>query len=223
MRRSKPAKSTASGAPPTDRQRAVLEFLWSFLERFGRTPTGPEIARHFGFGDASSSYQHLRLLARKGYLDITRSGRKSPLGVRLTDLARNLLEASYPLLGGVPAGPLEDVVGTADRGIRTIEDLIPELKPGDYFLTVEGDSMIGAGLQPGDLVILRPRLTPNNGDICAVWAEGSGNTLKRVLFDGEQDTLEPANPGYEARTYAVDAIRIQGVLVASLSLKYHNR
>ena len=77
MAPSNPKKPVSSGPvpppAPTERQRAVLEFLWSFQERMGRTPTGPEIARHFGFGDASSSYQHLRLLAQKGYLEITRS------------------------------------------------------------------------------------------------------------------------------------------------------
>ena len=185
---------------PTERQRAVLEFLWSFQERMGRTPTGPEIARHFGFGDASSSYQHLRLLAQKGHLEITRSGRRTPLAVRLTDLARNLLQASYPLFGSVPAGPLEEVVTAADKGIRTIEDLIPELKPGDYFLTVEGDSMVDAGLRPGDLIILRSGTTPNNGDICAVWVEGQGNTLKRIVLEGDGTiTLQPANPRYQPK------------------------
>jgi|ABEF01.1.fsa_nt_gi repressor LexA len=190
----------------------------------GRTPTGPEIARHFGFSDASSSYQHLRLLAQKGYLEIRRSGRKTPLAVRLTDLARNLLQISYPLLGSVPAGPLEEVMTNADKGIRTIEDLIPELKPGDYFLTVEGDSMIDAGLQPGDLVILRSGSTPNSGDICAVWVEGQGSTLKRVVTEADGTiTLQPANPRYQPRTYSCEMVRIQGVLVASLSIKYPGR
>ena len=68
-----PASSGSVPPPtPTERQRSVLEFLWSFQERMGRTPTGPEIARHFGFSDASSSYQHLRLLAQKGTQDTIR-------------------------------------------------------------------------------------------------------------------------------------------------------
>ena len=228
MALSNPKTPVSSGpAPPpapTERQRAGLEFLWSFQERMGRTPTGPEIARHFGGGDASSSYQHLRLLAQKGYLEITRSGRRTPLAVRLTDLARNLLQASYPLLGSVPAGPLEEVVTAADKGIRTIEDLIPELKPGDYFLTVEGDSMVDAGLRPGDLIILRSGTTPNNGDICAVWVEGQGNTLKRIVLEGDGTiTLQPANPRYQPQTYPPEMVRIQGELVASLSVKYPGR
>jgi len=217
------AESPPTPAPPTDRQRAVLEFLHEFQQRVGRTPTGPEISRHFGFRDASSSYQHLRLLEQKGYVQITRSGRRTPLGVRLTELARNLLEAAYPLLGAVPAGPLEDVVTSTDRGVRSVEDLIPELRKGDYFLTVDGDSMIDAGLQPGDLVVIRPEQQANSGDICAVWIEGYGNTLKRVRFTGEQVVLEPANPRYQARTYAPDMVRIQGRLVASLSIRRHSR
>ena len=208
---------------PTDRQRAVLEFLWSFLQQRGRTPTGPEIAQHFGFSDASSSYQHLQLLARKGYLEITRSGSRTPLGVRLTDLARNLLGITYPLFGSVPAGPLEDVVTQSDRGVSSVEDLIPELRPGDYFLTVDGDSMIEAGLEPGNLVVIRPATQARDGDICAVWVEGSGNTLKRVLYDGEQITLQPANPHYRPQVYPLDMVRIQGVLIASLAVKYHTR
>ena len=57
----------AESSPPTDRQRAILEFLYGFQERVGRTPTGPEISRHFGFRDASSSYQHLQLLQLTNY------------------------------------------------------------------------------------------------------------------------------------------------------------
>lgn len=217
------AGSTPVAAPPTDRQRAVLEFLEDYRERVGRTPTGPEISRHFGFRDASSSYQHLRLLEKKGYVQITRSGQRTPLGVRLTELARNLLHSAYPLFGSVPAGPLEDVVTTADRGLRSVEDLIPELRKGDYFLTVDGDSMVDAGLQPGDLVAIRPEQQAQSGDICAVWIEGYGNTLKRVRFTGDQVVLEPANPRYEPRTYAPDMVRIQGRLVASLSVRHHPR
>lgn len=215
--------STSLSSAPTDKQKAVLEFLWSFQERLGRTPTGPEIARHFGFKDASSAYEHLRLLARKGYVQITRSGRRTPLAVRLTDLAKNLLQTTYPLFGSVPAGPLEDVISDVDRGLHSIEDLVPSLKPGDYFLTVEGDSMIDAGLEPGTLVAIRPKVTPNKGDICAVWIEGLGNTLKHVVYEGDQILLYPANKRYKPRSYPADSARVQGVLIASLSVKYHHR
>ena len=209
---------------PTEKQRAVLEFLWSFQQRMGRTPTGPEIATHFRFRDASSAYQHLRLLAAKGCLEIVRSGRKPPLAVRLTDLAKNLLQVSYPLFGTIPAGPLEMVMVDADRAVSSIEDLIPDLKPGDYFLTVEGDSMIDAGLIPGMLVVIRPSARPKTGDICAVWVEGEGNTLKRIAFGPDSTViLEPANSRYEPMTLSPEVVRVQGVLVASLSVNSPHR
>ena len=209
---------------PTEKQRAVLEFLWSFQQRMGRTPTGPEIATHFRFRDASSAYQHLRLLAAKGCLEIVRSGRKTPLAVRLTDLAKNLLQVSYPLFGTIPAGPLEMVMVDADRAVSSIEDLIPDLKPGDYFLTVEGDSMIDAGLIPGMLVVIRPSARPKTGDICAVWVEGEGNTLKRIAFGPDSTViLEPANSRYEPMTLSPEVVRVQGVLVASLSVNSPHR
>jgi repressor LexA len=209
---------------PTEKQRAVLEFLWSFQQRMGRTPTGPEIATQFRFRDASSAYQHLRLLAAKGFLEIVRSGRKTPLAIRLTDLAKNLLQASYPLFGTIPAGPLEVVIVEADRSVSSVEDLIPDLKPGDYFLTVEGDSMIDAGLNPGMLVVIRPDTQPKTGDICAVWVEGEGNTLKRIAFGSDSTIiLEPANSRYEPMTLSPDVVRVQGVLIASLSVNSPHR
>ena len=219
----KSIKNISQAQAPTARQRSILEFLWTFQNRIGRTPTGPEIAQHFGFSDASSSYEHLRLLAQKGYLKITRSGRKTPLGIRLTDLTLNLLETSYPLFGTVPAGPLEDVVTQSNQRVRSVEDLIPALKPGDYFLSVDGDSMIEAGLQSGDLVVIRSNVAAQDGDICAVWGEGHGNTLKRVRFEENTVLLEPANPAYSPQRLAIDSVRIQGVLVVSLSVKYHVR
>ena len=214
-------------SPPTDKQKAVLQFLWSFQQRMGRTPTGPEIASYFGFRDASSAYQHLRLLAGKGYVDIVRSGRKTPLAIRLTDLARNLLQTSYPLFGTIPAGPLEDVLVDADRALSSVEDLIPNLKPGDYFLTVEGDSMVDAGLKPGMLVVIRPGIRAKTGDICALWVEGHGNTLKQIVYKTdaigcERLILKPANSRYEQQVLSPDMVRVQGVLVASLSVNSHH-
>ena len=84
--------------------------------------------------------------------------------------------------------------------------------------------MVDAGLQPGDLVILRSGTTPNNGDICAVWVEGQGNTLKRIVLEDDGTiTLQPANPRYQPQTYPPEMVRIQGELVASLSVKYPGR
>lgn len=209
--------------PLTQRQKEILEYLLSFQQKVGRTPTGPEIAQHFGFKDHSSAYQHLELLAKKGYVEISQFGRRRPRGMRLSESAQRMFAPSWPLLGSIPAGPLSEVLGEITEQVHGLEDLIPNLQQHDYFLVVGGDSMIEAGLRPGQYVIVRPGVEPKQGDICAVWVEGKGGTLKHVYFEGERVRLVPANPAYRPETYPADEVRIQGVLVAALAVESFKR
>jgi len=207
----------------TQRQREILDFIASFQKRMGRTPTGPEIAEHFGFKDPSPAYQHLKLMEKKGYLELTKAGRGRPMGVRLTELAQRLFTPSWAMLGAIPAGPMSEVLTEVNRHIHKLEDLIPDLQPGDYFLMVSGDSMIDAGLEPGQYVIVRPGIEPRNGDICAVWVDGAGGTLKRVFFEEERIRLQPANRNYSARSYPAEQVQVQGVVVAALAIESFKR
>ena len=207
----------------TDRQKEILNYIVSFQERMGRTPTGPEIAQHFKFKDPSPAYQHLRLMEKKGYLELIKAGQGRPLGIRLTDTTRRMFAPSWSLLGAIPAGPLTEVLGETGQKIHKLEDLIPDLQSGDYFLSVSGDSMIEAGLIPGQYVIVRPGVEPKSGDICAVWVDGRGGTLKRVFFEEGYVRLQPANSAYRAETYPAELVRIQGVLVAALAIESFKR
>jgi repressor LexA len=203
----------------TVRQREVLDYIVSFQEDTGRAPTGPEIATHFGFKDHSSAYQHIKLLEKKGYVEFLQMGRGRPAGIRLGPAAEQMFEPTWPVLGAIPAGPLAEVLVEGNRKVRHLQDLIPDLQPGDYFLVVSGDSMIEAGLQSGSYVIVRPKLQPRQGDICAVWVDGEGGTLKTVFFENDMVKLCPANRAYQPKTYNADQVRIQGVLVASFAVQ----
>jgi repressor LexA len=207
----------------TDRQEAVLRFVSSFRDKTGRTPTGPEVADHFGFRHFSSAYQHLASLEKKGFIEILRFGNRRPMGLRLTSLARHLLATEWPLLGSIPAGDLTEVLDDDAETVRRLEDLVPVLKHGDYFLRVSGDSMIDVGIHPGHLVILRPSLQPQNGDIAATWVDGEGATLKFVFIQGDTVRLQPANKRYSARTYPSDQVRFQGVLVGKVDVQVFRR
>jgi repressor LexA len=121
--------------------------------------------------------------------------------------------------GSIMAGEPGDQPDVPGRRIDRIEDLIPDIRPGDFFLRVTGDSMIDAGLEPGQYVVIRPELPLRNGEICAVWVDGSGATLKRVYFDAELIRLVPANTRYHTQIYRADEVRIQGILVASFSIQ----
>lgn len=202
----------------TPKQQAVFEYLISFQERNGRTPTGPEIAAHFGYSDPSPAYQHLHLIEKKGYLRIERGGRKTPLRITLTQRGAQLLGRHWPLLGAIPAGPLDLGLGEEEAQVSKVEDLLPMIRQGDYFLRVDGDSMIKAGLEEGMMVLLRPNQQPRQGDVCAVWVDGEGGTLKRVFFEEDQVRLVPENDRYQPMQYPLEQVRVQGVVVAVMSV-----
>jgi len=202
----------------TKRQREVLDFIVAFHDREGRFPTGPEIAGHFGFKDPSPAYQHLDALEAKGYLKIKRYGYGRPTAIQLTDRGHNSVIPSWPLLGYISAGPLTDLGEDQEKRISKLSDIVPELQPGDFFLVVSGDSMIDAGINQGQLVVVRPGKPLREGDICSVWVEGEGSTLKYLYREGENLRLVPANPKYKARTYPADQVQIQGSVIAALAV-----
>lgn len=201
------------------RQRDALLAVNAFLERTGRTPSGPELADRLGLSHPASAYEHLRALERKGYLALEQPGGRRQLQIRLLPPARTLLRTGWPLLGSIPAGPLSEVVSDDTVVVEDLADLLPALRPGDFFLEVDGDSMIGAGLEPGMRVVVRPTPAPAPGSICAVWVDGEGGTLKRVYPEALGVRLVPENPDYEPRWVPGDQVRIQGVVVMALSVR----
>lgn len=202
----------------TGKQREILDFLVSFQRDYGRTPSGPELADAFDYSDHSTVYQHLRAIARKGYLEIVQSGRRSPLRITITEKSERLLRKGWPLFGTIPAGPVSTVLAEDVRMLEGIADLFPMLREDDYFLTVEGDSMIGAGLEEGMLLLMRPVTRIQPGAICAAWVEGEGGTLKRVYPEGDMIRLVPENERFPEKSYPADQVRIQGRLVAALTV-----
>jgi len=202
----------------TKRQKEILDFIVGFHDREGRFPTGPEIADHFGFKDPSPAYQHLDALETKGFIKIKRFGYGRPTAIQLSERGQASLIPTWPLLGSISAGPLTDVGEAPERRLGRLTDIIPQLEPSDFFLVVSGDSMIGADILPGQLVVIRPEGIPRAGDICSVWVDGEGSTLKYVYPEGDNIRLVPANPKYNPQTYPADQVRIQGVVIASLAV-----
>jgi repressor LexA len=85
---------------------------------------------------------------------------------------------------------------------------------GQHFaLEVKGDSMIEAGINNGDIVVIRETEAADDGDIVVALVEGHEATLKRYHREGSIIALEAANPAYETRRYPEEQVRIQGLLV----------
>jgi len=82
-----------------------------------------------------------------------------------------------------------------------------------YALEVKGDSMIEAGINDGDIVVIEEGATAENGDIVVALVEGQEATLKRLRRKGGMIALEAANPAYETRVFRDDQVAVQGKLV----------
>ena len=85
-----------------------------------------------------------------------------------------------------------------------------------YALTIDGDSMIDAGIMDGDTVIIKRCETADNGAIVVALVDNEEATLKRLRRKGETIALEPANKTYETRIFGPDRVRVQGKLVGLL-------
>jgi repressor LexA len=91
------------------------------------------------------------------------------------------------------------------------------MSSGDHYaLSVEGDSMVDAGILDGDVVVIRRCDTAENGAIVVALVDNEEATLKRLRRKGDKVALEPANKAYETRIFGPDRVRVQGRLVGLL-------
>lgn len=192
----------------TERQRGVLEFIQSEQREKGITPSTREIQHHFGFASQTSVMQYIDVLERKGFLD--RHARKAralitPVQkVRITDV---------PIYGQIPAGMASLTEQTVEGHVSLDSRSVNASKNGRTFaLRVRGDSMIGAHIVDGDIVILEARKDVQNGDIVAALIDGE-TTLKRYVTEHGRPYLKAENPSYPNLIPARE-LRIQGVMVS---------
>jgi repressor LexA len=131
---------------------------------------------------------------------------------------------TIPLLGQIVAGEPIEVgnesfdVFDEDDVVEVGANMLPTKKTEDLFaLRVNGDSMIDAMVNDGDIVIMRQQETAENGDMVAVWIESNGTTtLKHFYRDGTQIRLQPANPTMEPIYVPADDVRVQGKVMMVL-------
>jgi repressor LexA len=190
----------------TERQQAVLDFIRTFQMAKGVPPSTREIQRHFGFASQTAVMGHLRALANKGMIEQL-AGRV--WGLRAREVQAHLFEVS--VYGTIPAGlPAMNeeqadetvAVDPAAFGLRQFSRI--------FGLHVRGDSMSGAHIVDGDIVLLAPR-PARPGDIVAALVDGE-TTLKRLVTVRGRPVLRPENPRYRD-IVPQEHVEIQGVMV----------
>ncbi len=197
----------------TDRQLEVLRFIAREIEERGYPPTIREIGEALDIRSTNGVNDHLKALERKGFLtrDPVKSraliptgrarevlGGRGP-GTNVISLASRLAPArpgarlvEVPIVGRVAAGQpvlaeerIEDTVQVDAFFIGTTKKV--------YGLRVQGDSMIGDGILPGDFVFVKKQLNADTGDIVVAMIDDEA-TVKRVHFEGDRVRFQPSNP-----------------------------
>jgi repressor LexA len=179
----------------TARQQRILEFIRETVHARGYPPTVREIGEAVGLTSSSSVHAQLANLERQGLL------RRDPTKPRAMELSgggsTRVKAVGVPLLGRISAG-------TGVLADENVEDYlaVPEgfASADDHFaLRVAGDSMLGAGILDGDLVVVRKQDVAAEGDIVAALIPGPAEdeaTVKRLHLQGDLATLVPENPAY---------------------------
>jgi repressor LexA len=192
----------------TSRQQQVLDLVRRHIDQTGYPPTRADIARELGFKSANAAEEHLKALARKGAIEMIAGASR---GIRLPE------SAGIPIIGRVAAGnPV-----LAEQNIEDYCDLPPTFfKPSaDYFLMVQGDSMIDVGIFDGDLLAVHNTQVANNGDIVVARIEDEV-TVKRLHRTAQKHLLEllPENPQYQPIRVDLreQAFAIEGISVGVL-------
>jgi repressor LexA len=117
-----------------------------------------------------------------------------------------------PVMGRIAAGVPIEAIAEVSHHISVPGSMLSGR--GHHFaLEVKGDSMIDAGINDGDIVVIREQATAENGDIVVALVEEQEATLKRFRRKGGMIALEAANPAYETRVFPDHAVRVQGRLV----------
>ncbi len=192
----------------TKRQRQILDYVESFIEAYGYSPSFEEIASNFGYNSLATVHEHLSNLEQKGFL------RKNYNKSRSLEVVRaeiGALAVELPLLGSVAAGLPIEAIPDQDT-VSVPHDMVRS--GNNYVLRVKGSSMVDEQIRDGDYIIVNSRQTAENGEMVVALVNGDSATVKK--FYRERDgriRLQPANPTMEPMYFDASEVEIQGIVV----------
>ncbi len=173
-------------------EQRVLEYIKKQIKETGYPPSVREICAALGFKSTSSAHQYIWRLAEKGYID------KGDLKTRAIRVVGTESTISVPIVGKVAAG--EPILAT-----ENIEDYMSigesffskdSLKNDNFILKVQGESMIEAGINDGDYIIVSKQETARNGQIVVAMIDGEA-TVKTFYKEKDHIRLQPENSSME--------------------------
>ncbi len=220
----------------TRKQLELLDFIQKRMDRDGVPPSFDEMKEALDLRSKSGIHRLITALEERGF--IRRLAHRAR-AIEIVKLPEAMSKPGFTprVIKGDRADPPQDAMPV--EGIHALElpvmgriaagvpiEAISEVShhvavPGSmlsgrgnhYALEVKGDSMIEAGINDGDIVVIREQTTADNGDIVVALVEGLEATLKRFRRRGNMIALEAANPAYETRVLSESQVKVQGRLV----------
>jgi repressor LexA len=223
----------------TKKQKNLLIYINEKLKHTGISPSYDEMRMSLNLRSKSGIHRLISALEERGFIKrLAHKARaleviKLPENAGAKDLYNNFSptiikggldlnkldeeEKFIPVIGRIAAGSPIEALETETESLPLSKSF---LGSNDYFaLKVEGDSMIEAGINTGDYVIIKKTSAAENGKIVVALIDDHEATLKRMRKKGQSIALESANPAYETKIYNPERVKIQGVL-ASLYRKF---
>ena len=221
----------------TKKQKNLLLFINKKLRSSGVSPSYEEMKQSLNLKSKSGIHRLILALEERGFLkrlahkaralEVIKDGISSvkissqqKKNVVLGNFNTNNQEetnssqklSTLPMLGKIAAGtPIEAIQNEVSR-IAIPESLS---KNGEHFgLKISGDSMIEAGINDGDTIIVKKANTANNGQIVVALIDNHEAMLKRLRRKGKVIALESANKRYETKIFGPDRVKVQGILVS---------
>jgi len=200
----------------SDRQQRMLAFIRSYLTDHGYPPSNRDIGRAIGISSTSVVDYNLRRLERKGRLVCDP---KVSRGIKLSNESpfARVMTFDVPVVGRIAAGEPIEALEDASETIKLTPDLAQE---GCYVLRVKGTSMIEDLIDNGDLVVVKPQPSAQNGDIVVAILDDNEATLKRFYREpgkgpngADRVRLQPANSEMQPIYRSPDRVEIRGKVV----------
>ena len=224
----------------TKKQKNLLLFINKKLRSSGVSPSYEEMKLSLNLRSKSGIHRLISALEERGFIkrlahkaraleviklpetasanDIYNSFSPSVIRGGLDDSSAANKEGEIPVLGDIAAGTPIDAIQNEVTRIPLPSNIE---KNGEYFgLKVNGDSMIEAGINDGDTVIIKKTDTAENGKIVVALIDDHEAMLKRLRRKGKTVALESANRNYETKIFGPDRVKVQGILV-SLYRNFH--
>lgn len=175
----------------TNRQQEVYQYIINKIHAGESPPTVREIAEAFHMSSPRSAVIHLLALERKGMIQRVPGKARGIRVIGRQERPQESLNREIPVLGRVAAGRPILAEENLEGSLYVDRRLAPW--PEVFLLRVKGDSMVGAGILEGDLVLVHPQMDADSGEIVVVLLEDEA-TVKRLRKEKRQIILEAANP-----------------------------